>query len=586
MVRTISVLFVCLLWGASAGFTHADETKITPDVVYGHKDGMALVMHVYRPAKANGAAVVQINSSGYFSTWEPTNRKAPLVGLFLDRGYTVFSVFHGSNPKYTVPEIVGDMRRAVRFIRLHAADYEIDPQRLGAIGTSAGGHLALMLATTGDDGKADARDEVSRVSCRVAAAVAIAAPSDLLNMDQARERLLEKGPVEKALAERLKPAFAFDPALVDSVSPRLNVTDDDAPTLLIHGDKDELVSIDHSHRIVGELQVKSVPTELIVMEGIGHHAARNPAEAAQWDKAFKGSLAWFDKYLVGPEPQAKAAQAEPAKAGTFDSAGVKIHYVVEGAGPPVILVHGFTGSVGRDWQRSGILSKLSQSYQVIAFDHRGHGESEKLFDPKQYGAEMANDVLRLLDHLKIDKAHIVGYSLGGAITEYLLVNHPHRFFTATIGGMGWVRPDDERVALLDEFATAVETGKGLRSFLERAQSVGNATAKIDAKPKDTAASVNGAIQAILTNNPRALMACIRGIPALAVSEEQLKANKVPALAIIGGVDPWRATVDDMEKVLANLQVKVIDGTDHESCPISPQFVAEIQGFLAAHPEAK
>ena len=101
---------------------------------------------------------------------------------------------------------------------------------------------------------------------------------------------------------------------------------------------------------------------------------------------------------------------------------------------------------------------------MIAFDHRGHGESEKLFDPKQYGAEMANDVLRLLDHLNIKKAHVVGYSLGGAITEYLLVNHPDRFFTATIGGMGWIKPDDERVALIDEFATAVETGKGLAHF--------------------------------------------------------------------------------------------------------------------------
>ena len=327
MVRKISAVFACLWWVASVGITRGDEIKITPDVVYGHKDGMALVMHVYRPEKANGAAVVQINSSGYFSFWEPTNPKSPLVGLFLNSGYTVFSVFHGSNPKYTVPEIVGDMRNAVRFIRLHADDYQIDPKRLGAIGTSAGGHLALMLATTGDDGKADARDEVSRTSSRVAAAVSIAAPSDLLDMDQARERLLRKGPVEKALAEKLKPAFAFDPALVDSVSPRLNVTGDDAPTLLIHGDSDELVSIDHSHRIVAELKDKSVPTELIVMEGIGHHAARNPAEAAQWNKAFQGSVAWFDKYLAAPETKAKVAQSQ-----FFDSAGAKLRVRGRGKG--------------------------------------------------------------------------------------------------------------------------------------------------------------------------------------------------------------------------------------------------------------
>ena len=79
------------------------------------------------------------------------------------------------------------------------------------------------------------------------------------------------------------------------------------------------------------------------------------------------------------------------------------------------------------------------------------------------------------------------------------------------------------------------------------------------------------------------MACIRGIPTLAVTEEQLRANRVPALSIIGGIDPWRVTVDDMEKVLSNLQVKVIEGTDHESCPVSPKFVDEILAFLDAHP---
>ena len=96
-----------------------------------------MVMHVYRPAAPNGAAVVQINSGGYFSNWECPNPKSPLVGRFLQSGYTVFSVFHGSNPKYTIPEIVEDMRLAVRFIRLHAADYGIDAERIGAIGGSA-----------------------------------------------------------------------------------------------------------------------------------------------------------------------------------------------------------------------------------------------------------------------------------------------------------------------------------------------------------------------------------------------------------------------------------------------------------------
>ena len=125
MLRSALLILVALLWAVGAGTGRAEEQpRITPDVIYGHKDGMALVMHVYKPANANGAAVVQINSGGYFSIWEPANARSPLVGRFLKSGFTVFSVFHGSNPKYNVPEIVVDLRRAVRFVRLHAADLE------------------------------------------------------------------------------------------------------------------------------------------------------------------------------------------------------------------------------------------------------------------------------------------------------------------------------------------------------------------------------------------------------------------------------------------------------------------------------
>src|SRR5262249_25900889 len=110
-------MLASLMWIVAAGSVRGDEPpQIIPDVIYGHKNGMALVMHVYRPAKANGAAIVQIVSGGYFSNWEPANANSHLVARFLKSGYTVFSVFHGSNPKFTVPEIVEDMRLAIRFI--------------------------------------------------------------------------------------------------------------------------------------------------------------------------------------------------------------------------------------------------------------------------------------------------------------------------------------------------------------------------------------------------------------------------------------------------------------------------------------
>ena len=101
----------------------------------------------------------------------------------------------------------------------------------------------------------------------------------------------------------------------------------------------------------------------------------------------------------------------------FNSGDVKLHYTVEGTGEPVILVHGFAGSIGTNWRTPGVVKGLSDAYQVIALDNRGHGQSEKPHNPAAYGKEMVDDVIRLMDHLNISKAHIVGYSRGGVITQ-------------------------------------------------------------------------------------------------------------------------------------------------------------------------
>src|SRR5207245_43040 len=103
-------------------------------------------------------------------TW-PTTAKP-----YLDRGFTVFIVRHGSAPKYTIPEVTEDVRRSVRFLRLRAKDFGVGPDRLGVVGGSAGGHLALLLATTADDGDPGAKDEVLRQSDRVAAVDALFPP--------------------------------------------------------------------------------------------------------------------------------------------------------------------------------------------------------------------------------------------------------------------------------------------------------------------------------------------------------------------------------------------------------------------------
>ena len=155
-------------------------TTVKEDVIYGRKFGTALTMDVFTPKKdAKGIGVILVVSGGFFSSHEAI--QPAFVRPLSDRGYTVFAVVHGSQPRFTVPEIIQDMNRAVRFIRHHGKEYGIDPARIGVCGASAGGHLSLMLGTAGDAGKPDAKDPVDRESSRVQAVACFFPPTDFLN---------------------------------------------------------------------------------------------------------------------------------------------------------------------------------------------------------------------------------------------------------------------------------------------------------------------------------------------------------------------------------------------------------------------
>lgn len=260
----------------------ADDTmKIIPDVVYGHKYGLALTLDVFKPTKPNGAGVLFMVSGGWFSKWtDPQNMLSRFQPL-LDAGFTVFCVRHGSSPKFNIPEVVEDVRRSVRFIRLHAADYGIDPSRLGVWGGSAGGHLSLVLGTTSDEGNPKAKDQVLQKSDRVAAVVAYYPPTDL------REFVDEKSPYYHRF-----PALQFNADLADDFSPLLHVTEDDPPTLLIHGNLDKLVPISHSENIMKQFQEKKVPAELLVIENAAHGFRREDNE-----RASQALVRWFQKHL-------------------------------------------------------------------------------------------------------------------------------------------------------------------------------------------------------------------------------------------------------------------------------------------------
>ena len=137
-----------------------------------------------------------------------------------------------------------------------------------------------------------------------------------------------------------------------------------------------------------------------------------------------------------------ASLAQPTTTGSFDSNGVQIQYADRGSGEPVVLIHGFTGSYARHIESPGLMDRLDKAgYRSIAIDCRGHGQSGKPRDDSAYGMEMVADVIRLMDHLKIERAHLFGYSMGGAIVSQLLVRQPTRVLTATLLGAGWEGED-------------------------------------------------------------------------------------------------------------------------------------------------
>ena len=301
-VRVLTGCVIAVSWLAAA--QAADDRIFTrkEDVIYGRKYGTALTMDVFTPKRdANGAAVIFAVSGGFFSSHEAIS--VTWCSEFVKRGYTVFAVVHGSQPKFTIPEIVEDMNRAVRFIRYHAADYGIDPNRIGITGGSAGGHLSLMQGTAGGDGDPKARDPVDRVSSRVQAVACFFPPSDVLNYGEKGVEAMGTGLLSGFKApfdfEELDPKTRAFVRVTDAekrreigrrISPINFVNGSSAPTMIIHGDADKLVPIQQAEIFIAKLKEAGVPAELVVKHGAGHG----------WfslEKDMNILADWFDKYL-------------------------------------------------------------------------------------------------------------------------------------------------------------------------------------------------------------------------------------------------------------------------------------------------
>lgn len=230
----------------------------------------------------------------------------------------------------------------------------------------------------------------------------------------------------------------------------------------------------------------------------------------------------------------------PLAAEEFDSAGVKIYYTQQGSGPPVVLVHGYLASGALNWGAPGVAKLLAPDYRLIILDNRGHGKSDKPRSVDQYGEVMAEDVVRLLDHLKIPKAHVVGYSMGGMITLKLLAKHPDRLLSGVVGGMGWREPGP----VGDLLATAGESVTDLE--------------------------------------PR--RACLLGFPRLGITRDELTAIKTPMTAVIGADDGLKRGVDRLSEVRTDVPVVVVPDAGHMTCIFKPEFRDAIKEFLDGQPK--
>lgn len=262
-------------------------------IVYGERRGEPLTLDVVTPPSPNGLGIVFLVSGGWKSS--PNSFRAWLLAPLLRHGYTLFAVAHVPQPRATVDEIVADISRGVRYVRAHAAEFHVDPDRIGVTGGSSGGHLALMLATRGGPGETGSADPLADVSSAVQAAAVFCPVTDLTNLTGSTEDPGDGGP---------PPSFrkAFDQEPIDMVrwretsrelSPIFHVTSELPPILIHHGDRDTLVPLDQSIRFCDRAKTLGCDVTLTVIEGAGHGWLTMPWHIMR-------CAAWFDSRLGKP----------------------------------------------------------------------------------------------------------------------------------------------------------------------------------------------------------------------------------------------------------------------------------------------
>lgn len=281
----------------------AAEPSVQSNVVYAMYSGTALLMDVHRPAPgtANGYGIIHVSGSGWTAPMAASAPELKLNGQSLQyakplaaAGYTVFVVNHRSLPRFHYPAAVEDVQRAVRFIRKNAAQFGINPNKIGASGGSSGGHLVSMLGTLDGKGNPNDPDPVERESAKVQCVVARAAPTNFFTMSSAGLAFLGMRPPAGKAAEVSQ---TQEYRTYRDASPFFHITSDDPPFLLMHGDKDESVPFAQSVEMEKALKTAGVPVKFLRIEGAAHGptfpGAINPPD-------YIGEMiAWFNRHLAG-----------------------------------------------------------------------------------------------------------------------------------------------------------------------------------------------------------------------------------------------------------------------------------------------
>ena len=242
--------------------------------------------------------------------------------------------------------------------------------------------------------------------------------------------------------------------------------------------------------------------------------------------------------------------------------GVRLAYEIVGEGAQaIVLVHGFGSSRRQNWKAPSWYDALTKAgYRVVAMDCRGHGESDKPHTTPGYGHdEMANDVLAVMDDAGIENAFVMGYSMGGAIANQLLVRNPDRLLTVTLLGAGWAGED---LTELTGMMNAMADGFARKDASVLVRLV-NSSATAQPSEQEIAA-MNAALFA--RNDPQALSAVARTLPALMkVPGDQLRKTTLPVLALIGDQDLSNLqSVRRMKEIMPRLDVVELPGATHAS----------------------